>query len=330
MGLKIGIVGATGAVGQKMIEVVDERIKNIDELLLFASEKSQGKVVKFRGQNIIVQKITKEAMEQRFDYLLFSAGGEVSSIYGPIAAEAGNIVIDNSSFWRMTEGVPLIIPEVNGGSLKGYRGIVANPNCSTIQMVAALAPLHRAYGVKKIVVSTYQAVSGSGFKGLNELKTQRETGELEPKFYSRTILGNCIPHIDSFEESGYTKEEMKMVNETRKILDNNTLEINPTAVRIPVEYGHSESIYAEFETIPDIKEASKLLSGFEGIKYVDDNQCYITPMEASNTDLIYVSRLRKDLFNQNALSMWVVADNVRKGAATNAVQIIETFERLKG
>jgi len=326
MGLKIGVVGATGAVGQKMIEVLDERIKNIEELLLFASSKSTGKTVTFRGQEIVIQELTKESMEQSFDYLLFSAGGEISSIYAPMASQYGNIVIDNSSYWRMKEEIPLVVPEINGEILRNYRGIVANPNCSTIQMLMALAPLHRAYQVRKIVVSTYQAVSGSGFKGLNELKDQMEGKDLQPRFYSRTILGNCIPQIDSFEDSGYTKEEMKMVNETRKILNDSTIEVNPTAVRVPVEYGHSESIYAEFEKIPSIEEARDLLSDFSGIKHMKEHDQFVTPKETANSDCTYVSRLRKDLFSENALSMWVTADNVRKGAATNAVQIIEAFE----
>ncbi len=333
MGLTIGIVGATGAVGQKMIEVIMERNLPVSELRLFASEKSAGKTIRLDKYNkdIKVELLTKEAMKEKYDYLLFAAGGGVSEIYAPIAAEAGNMVIDNSSHFRMAENIPLVIPEVNSHVLKGYRGIIANPNCSTTQMVVAVAPLHRKYGIKRIVVSTYQAVSGSGYKAIEELQNQIKDEKYPNKVYTRKIAGNCIPHIDVFNENGFTKEELKMVHETHKILEDDSIEVNPTAVRIPVFYGHSESIYLELKKEVNVEEIKKILEESKGIIIDDDPKTnrYPTPIEVANTDFTYVGRIRKDLYNPKGLSLWVVADNLRKGAATNAVQIIEAIENIK-
>ncbi len=327
MGLTVGIVGGTGAVGTKMTEILEKK-DLIKRLRIFASERTAGKKMLFNNEEVTIELLTKDAMKESFDYLLFAAGGSISKKFAPIAAEAGNIVIDNSSYWRMVEGVPLVVPEVNGNILKEYRGIISNPNCSTTQMVMVLAPLHRKYGIKKVVVSTYQAVSGSGLGAIEELEKQLVDEDYPNKVYTRKIAGNCIPHIDTFNESGYTREELKMVYETHKILEDNTIEINPTAVRVPVVYGHSESIYLQFNQEPDIDEVRQILEGTEGI-IVDDNPCedrYPTPLEAANSDHTYVGRIRKDLFNTKALSLWVVADNLRKGAATNAIQIMETME----
>jgi len=330
MGLTIGVVGATGAVGRKMQEVLAERNLPIEKLRLFASEKSAGTTLEFMGKEVTVELLTEEVMKDKFDYLLFSAGGSISEKYAPIAAAAGNIVIDNSSQWRMTEGIPLVVPEVNAHILKDYRGIIANPNCSTIQMVVALAPLHRRYGIKRIVVSTYQAVSGSGHKAIDELEKQMTDESYPNKVYTRKIAKNCIPHIDVFYDNGFTKEELKMVYETRKILEDNTLEVNATTVRIPVFFGHSESVYVEFNEKPELNEVYQLLEQAAGIVVMDNpkENKYPTPLDIENTDDTYVGRVRMDLFNEKALSLWVVADNLRKGAATNAVQIIEAIENL--
>ncbi|SET62245.1 aspartate semialdehyde dehydrogenase [Natronincola peptidivorans] len=331
MGLSIGVVGATGAVGRKMLEILKERNVAIDKLRVFASARTAGEKLDFNGQEVTVELLTEDVMKDQFDYLLFSAGGSVSEKYAPIAAEAGNIVIDNSSQWRMTEGVPLIVPEVNAHVLKGYQGIIANPNCSTIQMMVALAPLHRQYGIKKIVVSTYQAVSGSGHKAIVELAEQIKDEAYPSNVYPKRIAANCIPHIDVFNENGFTKEELKMVFETQKILEDNTIEVNATTVRIPVYYGHSESIYLELKEAPGIEEVKALLEEAPGVVVMDnpENNHYPTPLEVADTDDTYVGRIRKDLYNPNALSLWVVADNLRKGAATNAVQIIEAIESMK-
>ncbi len=331
MGLTIGIVGGTGAVGRKIMEILKERNLSIEKLRLFASEKSAGQKVMFNNEEVTVELLTEDVMKETFDYLLFSAGGSVSEKFAPIAAEAGNIVIDNSSQWRMTEGIPLVVPEVNGHILKGYRGIIANPNCSTIQMVVVLAPLHKKYGIKRVVVSTYQAVSGSGYKAIDELNKQLADENYPNKVYTRKISGNCIPHIDVFNENGFTKEELKMVYETHKILEDHTIEVNPTAVRVPVFYGHSESIYVEFNNEPNVQEVRQILGETEGVVVNDvpEENKYPTALEAENTDYTYVGRIRKDLYNPNGLSLWVVADNLRKGAATNAVQIVEAIENLK-
>lgn len=333
MGLTIGIVGATGAVGQKMIEILMERDLGIKELRLFASERSAGETIRIDklDKDIEVELLTEDVMKEKYDYLLFVAGGEISKIFAPIAAEAGNMVIDNSSYFRMDKNIPLVIPEVNLDVLKGYRGIIANPNCSTTQMVLAIAPLYKKYGIKRIVVSTYQAVSGSGYKAMDELANQLKDENHGHEVYTRKIAGNCIPHIDVFEENGFTKEELKMVYETHKILKDDKIEINPTAVRVPVVYGHSESIYLELEKEVDIGEIRNLLENSPGIIVQDDllKNEYPTPLETAGTDSTYIGRIRKDLYNPKGISLWVVSDNLRKGAATNAIQIMEGLESIK-
>ncbi|MDR5658344.1 aspartate-semialdehyde dehydrogenase [Serpentinicella sp. ANB-PHB4] len=331
MGLTVGIVGATGAVGRKMLQILEERKVQIENLRAFASARSAGEKITFNGKEITVELLTEEVMKDSFDYLLFSAGGSVSEKYAPIAAEAGNTVIDNSSQWRMTEGIPLVVPEVNPDVLKGYKGIIANPNCSTIQMIVALAPIHKEYGIERVVVSTYQAVSGSGHKAIVELEGQNSDINYPNEVYPKRIAANCLPHIDVFNDNGFTKEELKMVYETQKIFNDDKIQVNATTVRIPVVYSHSESIYVELSKEPNIDDARRILEEAPGVVVVDNpsNNEYPTPLEVANSDETYVGRLRKDLFNTKALSLWVVADNLRKGAATNAVQILETLESLK-
>ncbi len=331
MGLSIGVVGATGAVGRNMMTILEERKIDIETIRCFASKRTAGETLEWKGQQIIVELLTEEAMKESFDYLLFSAGGSVSEQYAAVAQAAGNTIIDNSSAWRMTAGVPLAVPEVNAHVLKEYHGIVANPNCSTIQMVVALAPLHREYGIKRIVVSTYQAVSGSGHKAIVELENQLNDPESMPQVYPKKIAGNCLPHIDVFNENGFTKEELKMVYETQKILEDDTIEVNATAVRVPVVYGHSESITVTFRNQPELSQARELLTQAPGVVLMDDpaHAEYPTPLMAAGTDDTFVGRLRNDLYDPYTLSMWVVADNLRKGAATNAVQILQKMEELK-
>ena len=332
MSLKIGVVGGTGNVGRKILQVLTEQSVDIQSLRLFASKKSQGEKIPFQDREITVELLTKEAMKEPFDYLLFSAGGEISKRFAPIAEKAGNTVIDNSSQWRMTEGIPLVVPEINGDILKGYQGIVANPNCSTIQMVAALSPIDKVYGLRKINVSTYQAVSGSGMAGIQELQEQIGDPKREPRTYPKTIAGNCIPHIDVFFDNGYTKEELKMVYETQKILNKPELPVQVTTVRVPVMNGHSEAIYAEFERVPDLQEVREIFEKTEGLVLMDkpEDLVYPTVLDAHDRDEVFIGRIRKDLFDPKSLALWVVADNLRKGAATNAVGILSHMEKLKG
>lgn len=331
MSLTIGIVGGTGNVGRKILEVLTEQKVDVQSIRLFASKNSKGEKVPFQKGEITVELLTEEAMEEKFDYLLFSAGGEVSEHYAPLAVKAGNTVIDNSSRWRMTDGVPLVVPEINGNILEGYQGIVANPNCSTIQMVAALSPLDQVYGLSKINVSTYQAVSGSGMAGIDELQEQITDPLRRPDTYPKTIAGNCIPHIDVFYDNGYTKEELKMVYETQKILNKPELPIQVTTVRVPVINGHSEAIYSEFDKVPNVEEVRKILGKTHGLVLMDEpkNLVYPTVFDVQDRDEVYIGRIRKDLFNPKGLALWVVADNLRKGAATNAVGILKHMEKLR-
>jgi len=331
MGLKVGVVGATGAVGRKMLSILDERNVSIENLRCFASERTAGHMLEWKGKEITVELLTEDVMAEPWDYLLFSAGGGVSETFATVVAQAGNTVIDNSSAWRMKEGIPLAVPEVNPHVLMDYKGIIANPNCSTIQMVVALAPLHKQYGIKRIVVSTYQAVSGSGHKAIVELENQLKDPESMPRVYPKRIAGNCLPHIDVFNENGFTKEELKMVYETQKILEDDTIEVNATTVRVPVFYSHSESVTVTFHRQPDLNEARELLVQAPGVEVMDDpdNLEYPTPLMAQGKDDTFVGRIRKDLFDPFTLSMWVVSDNLRKGAATNAVQILEKMEEQK-
>jgi aspartate-semialdehyde dehydrogenase len=326
----IAIVGATGAVGTEMLRVLEEREFPVQELRLLASERSEGNCLEFAGDEIMVQKLTRESFAG-IDIALFSAGGDRSREFCPIAAAAGAVCIDNSSAWRLDPDVPLVVPEVNPGDIARFtrKGIIANPNCSTIQMVAALKPLHDFAGIKRIVVSTYQAVSGTGQKAIDELRIQ--AGELlngrpaESKVYPHQIAFNCLPHIDVFLDNGYTGEEMKLVNETRKILGDDSIKVTATAVRVPVFYGHSESVNIETAKKLTAARARELLAAAPGIQLTDDvpNEVYPMPIDAAGQDLILVGRIREDESIANGLNLWIVADNLRKGAATNAVQIAE-------
>jgi len=327
--MKVAVVGATGLVGTKMLQVLAERNFPVTELIPVASERSVGKEVEFKGKKYKVVSMT-DAIAAKPAVALFSAGGGTSLEWAPKFAEAGITVIDNSSAWRMDASKPLVVPEINADVLTKTDKIIANPNCSTIQMVIALNPLHKKYDIKRIVVSTYQSVTGTGVKAVDQLKGEREkevkgnTTEY-PMAYKYRIDMNAIPQIDVFLENGYTKEEMKMVNETKKIMRDDTIQVTATTVRIPVMGGHSEAVNVEFEKDFDLSEAKDLLSNAPGIMVVDDpaNQLYPMPMDAYEKDEVFVGRLRRDESQPNTLNMWVVSDNLRKGAATNAVQIAE-------
>lgn len=324
MSLNIAVVGCTGMVGSKFLEVLTERNIKADNYYLYASEKSAGKEIDFMGKKHIVIKLCKEnIVDKKIDIALLSAGASVSLEFAPVFASIGAIVIDNSSAWRRDENVPLVVPECNPEDIRKHNGIIANPNCSTIQAVVALKPLDDKYKIKRIVYSTYQAVSGAGVKGYNDLKNGIN-GEAPQKF-PYPIFGNCLPHIDVFLDNGYTKEEEKMIFETKKILHRPDLKITATTVRVPVYYGHSESINVEFENHVTREEATEVLSHAEGIIVQDDvkNNVYPMALTAENHDEVYVGRIRQDFSVENGLNLWVVADNIRKGAATNAVQIAE-------
>lgn len=331
MKYNVAVVGATGMVGRKMLEVLAERKLPIAELYLFASERSAGKQVEFMGKTYTVIELTEENVRSRkTDIALFSAGAGTSKTFAPIFAECGATVIDNSSQWRTDPDIPLVVPEVNPHDIEWNRGIIANPNCSTIQAVVALAPLHRRYGIKRIVYSTYQAVSGAGLAGYNDLKDG--IAGVPPKKFPRPIFGNCLPHIDVFLPSGYTKEEQKMIFETRKILGDQSIRITATTVRVPVYYGHSESINVEFNSPVTLQGVKDTLAAAEGVILMDDPErgIYPTALDAENRDEVFVGRLRIDESVESGINMWVVADNIRKGAATNAVQIAEKLIALKG
>jgi len=324
----VAVVGATGAVGQKMIETLEKRNFPIGTLKVLASKRSVGKTVTYKEKEYVVEEALPESFEG-VDFALFSAGGSVSKELVPEAVKRGAIAIDNTSAFRMDPNVPLVVPEVNAHALKGHAGIIANPNCSTIQMMVALKPIYDVYGIDKIVVSTYQAVSGAGDKAIHELKTQTNEvlteKEMTKQAFPHQIAFNVIPQIDVFEENGFTKEEMKMVNETHKILEDASIEVTPTCVRVPVVFGHSESVYIETSKSFDLKKVKELLAKAPGISVVDnpENKEYPMPIDAEGQYDTYVGRLRRDLFHENGLNMWVVSDNVLKGAALNAVQIAE-------
>ena len=319
----IAVVGATGMVGRTFLKVLEEKNLPVENYYLFSSARSAGSTIKFMGKDYVVEELTETSFDRGIDIALFSAGGSTSEKFAPIAAEKGCVVIDNSSAWRMDENVPLVVPEVNPDDIKWNKGIIANPNCSTIQAMVALAPIHRKYGIKRIVYSTYQAVSGAGMAGYNDLANGLK-GE-EPKKFPHPIAGNCLPHIDVFLPNGYTKEEMKMVNETRKILGDDSIKITATTVRVPVFNSHSESINVELEKPYDLKELVDLLKHSEGIIVEDDpeNNVYPLAINATGHDETFVGRIRRDDSVENGLNLWVVADNIRKGAASNAVQIAE-------
>ncbi len=321
--MKVAVVGATGLVGSKMIKVLEERNFPVTELIPAASERSVGRTVFFRGKPWTVVSV-EEAIARRPEIALFSAGAGPSRTYAPLFAEAGCRVVDNSSCWRMDPGKKLVVPEINGGVLTPEDFIIANPNCSTIQMLLPLAPLHKAFTIKRIVVSTYQSVSGTGYKALAQMEAERR-GEQAPKVYPYPIDKNILPHIDSFLENGYTKEEMKMVNETHKILADDSIGVSATTVRVPVTGGHSESVNIEFAKPFSLEQVRGILSETPGVVLQDDpaNLVYPMPLYAEDKDEVFVGRLRRDFSVQNGLNLWCVADNLRKGAATNAVQIAE-------
>ncbi len=321
--VNVAIVGATGMVGRTFLKVLEERNFPIDNLYLFSSAKSAGSTVHFCGKDYIVEELTEASFDKDIQIALFSAGGSISEKYAPIAASKGVVVVDNSSQWRMYDEVPLVVPEVNPEDVKNHKGIIANPNCSTIQAVVPLKVLNDKYNIKRVIYSTYQAVSGSGVNGSKDLDEGINGGV--NKFYPHPIAYNCLPHIDVFTDNGYTKEEMKMINETRKILNNQDLKVTATTVRVPVKNCHSESINVEFESDFNLSELVSTLSQVPNVVIVDNvsNNEYPTPLQCAGRDEVFIGRIRKDYSVDYGVNMWVVADNIRKGAATNAVQIAE-------
>jgi aspartate-semialdehyde dehydrogenase len=331
----VAVVGASGAVGDVMIRLLEERKFPVSTIKFLASERSTGKSVQFAGETYPIERLAPEAF-QGVDIVLSSTPASISRQFSPIAARAGAVVVDNSSAFRMEPDVPLVVPEVNPHDVARHKGIIANPNCSTIQMVVALKPLHDAFRVRRVVVSTYQAVSGAGQKGIHELQAQTEAHVAgrespAPSKFAHAIAFNCLPHIDEFLANGYTKEEMKMVNETRKIMGDATIDVCPTCVRVPVLNSHSESVMVETE-LPITPEAARnVWASAPGLIVIDDPALrqYPLPTLASNRDEVFVGRIRQDLHQPNALLFWCVADNLRKGAATNAVQIAEEILKLE-
>jgi aspartate-semialdehyde dehydrogenase len=333
-GYTVAVVGATGAVGRMMIKVLEERNFPVKELRLFASSRSKGKKLPFKGEEVPVEVLEETKSFKGIDIALFSAGAQRSLDFAPLFAKDGAVVIDNSSAWRMDPEVPLVVPEVNPHAVADYKkkGIIANPNCSTIQMVVALKPLYDFSRIKRVIVSTYQAVSGAGQKAINELEEQTKAwceGKPMPpaQYIAHTIAFNCVPHIDVFLENAYTKEEMKMLNETRKIMEDPEIKVTATAVRVPVFYGHAEAITIETESKITPEKARELLQKAPGVVVIDDPESKKYPMQidCAGRDEVFVGRIREDFCFENGLTFWVVADNLRKGAATNAVQIAEVL-----
>ena len=327
---KIAVVGATGMVGRMFLRVLEERKLPVSEYFLFASERSAGTEITFMGKKHTVRELTPDAFKGLgVDIALFSAGAGTSKSFAPIVAESGAVVIDNSSCWRMDPEIPLVVPEVNPHAIPMYKkhGIIANPNCSTIQAMVALKPLAVKYGLKRVIYSTYQAVSGAGMKGYSDLENGLKG--IAPQKFPHPIAGNCLPHIDVFLENGYTKEEQKMVEESRKILDLPNLRVTATTVRVPVFHGHSESINVELEKPFELADIRALWEATEGLVVQDDpaNNIYPMAITAADTDPVYVGRLRRDFSVENGINFWCVADNIRKGAATNAVQIAQELIR---
>ncbi len=328
----VAVAGATGAVGNQMITCLEEMRFPVKSLRLLATSRSVGRQLRFRGDMVAVEELTDDSFAG-MDIALFSAGGAASQRFAPAAAAAGCVVIDNSSAWRMDPQVPLVVPEVNPHAVGDFRrkGIIANPNCSTIQMVVALNPIHRRFGIRRIVVSTYQSVSGTGKKAIEELFNQTRAMinflNVEAHVYPHRIAFNCLPHIDAFLENGYTKEEMKMVNETRKILEDETIGVTATTVRVPVFFGHSEAVNVETREHAGVEQVRALLSAAPGVKVVDDPQSLRYPLaiDAAGQDLTLVGRIRQDESIPNGINLWIAADNIRKGAATNAVQIAQVL-----
>jgi aspartate-semialdehyde dehydrogenase len=330
--LTVAVAGATGAVGREMLSILEARDFPAANVVALASSRSAGTTVPFRGENLTVREMTEDSFKG-VDIALFSAGGGTSETFAPHAVKSGCVVVDNSSAWRMDDRCPLVVPEVNAHALREHRGIIANPNCSTIQMVVALQPLHKAASIRRVVVSTYQAVSGTGQKAIAELETQvrRMFNMLEPEatVYPHRIAFNCLPHIDVFLDNGYTKEEMKMTHETVKIMEDPRIRVTATTVRVPVFYGHSESLNVEFAKPLSAKEARGILSMAPGVTVLDNpaEKIYPMPILAAGTDEVLVGRIREDETRPNTLNMWIVADNIRKGAALNAIQIAECLIR---
>ena len=324
---KVAIIGATGLVGRTFLKVLKERNFPVEKLYLYASANSAGKKIEFNGTEYTVMELTDENIANDIDIALFSAGGGVSLEYAPKFKAKGAVVIDNSSAWRMDKNIPLVVPEANPEALKNHPGIIANPNCSTIQVMPILKVLQEKYGLKRVIYSTYQAVAGSGQKGLNDLEANLK-GE-PSKGYPHQIAFNALPHIDVFLDNGYTKEEEKMINETRKILNLPDLKVTATCVRVPIRFGHAVSVNVELEKPFELEEVINAFEEKEGIIVQNDgkNNIYPMPINAQDTDEVYVGRIRKDFSAGNALNLWVVADNIRKGAATNTIQIAETLIR---
>lgn len=321
--MKVALVGATGMVGQVMLQLLEERSFPLTDLLLVASEKSVGQRRTFRGKDLTIISL-EEAVSESPDLALFSAGGSVSEQWAPKFADVGTTVIDNSSFWRMSDQHPLVIPEINGNTISKEHKIIANPNCSTIQLLMALKPLHDEYQVKRVVVSTYQSITGTGVKAVRQLENERK-GEKGEMAYPYPIHENALPHCDVFEGNGYTKEEMKLSRETKKIMKDNSIEVSATAVRVPVKGGHSESVNIEFHADFELSKVRQLLHEMPGVSVQDntDVNTYPMPIYAEGKDEVFVGRIRRDFSQKNTLNMWVVADNLRKGAATNTIQIAE-------
>lgn len=327
--MKVSVVGATGMVGEKMLQVLEERNFPVTELIPVASEKSVGKEIEFKGQKYTVKSL-ETAVEENCDVALFSAGGSISLDWAPKFAAKGTVVVDNSSAWRMNEGIKLIVPEINADILTKEDKIIANPNCSTIQLVMVLNPLHQKYGIKRVVVSTYQSVTGTGKAAVDQLDGEVR-GETPTKVYPYEIFKNALPHCDVFEENGYTKEEMKLTRETQKILDDKSIAVTATAVRVPVQGGHSEAVNIEFEKDFDESEVRKILNESPGITLQDntDSNIYPMPKYAEGKNDVFVGRIRRDFSQPNSLNLWIVSDNLRKGAATNTVQIAEKLLEKK-
>lgn len=321
--INLAIVGATGMVGRTFLKVLEERNFPIENLYLFSSARSAGSVVKFAGKDCVIEELTENSFDRDIQIALFSAGGSISEKFAPIAASKGVLVIDNSSRWRMDPNVPLVVPEVNPDAIKEHKGIIANPNCSTIQAVVPLKPLHEKYKIKRVIYSTYQAVSGSGLKGVKDLEDGIKG---EPNnFYPHPIAYNCLPHIDVFTDNGYTKEEIKMINETMKIFNDYDIKVTATTVRVPVKNCHSESINVELEKPFELSSIVNDLKNIDGVVVVDnpDKLEYPTAVDANGHNEVFVGRIRRDFSVDNGVNFWCVADNIRKGAATNAVQIAE-------
>jgi aspartate-semialdehyde dehydrogenase len=327
--MKTAVVGATGMVGRTMMKILEERNFPVSQLIPAASEKSVGKEVMFKGKPVKVVSV-KDAVDAKPEFAIFSAGASTSREWAPAFAKNGTVVIDNSSAWRMDKNVPLIVPEINSHVLRKGDKIIANPNCSTIQMVMALAPLHRKYKIKRLIVATYQSVTGTGVKAVKQMENERNgvKGEMA---YPHPIDMNCFPHGGTFQPDGYTTEEQKLVDETRKILEDQTIQITATVVRIPVVGGHSEAVNIEFEKDFNIDDVISLISGFPGVVVYDNpaENIYPMPIMSHNRDEVFVGRIRRDLSKEKCLNLWVVSDNIRKGAATNAIQIAEYMVEKK-